>query len=332
MNSSSKNDEVIDLTKDSPGSPKVTEIVIQSVTPNKKIENSLASQAGSVAESRDTILQNPIPKATETGAMEEEVPFVGQKNNKSKEIVRDFGWISFDREDLHEVNYLKHFIRMNKDQIDYSALDIENLNPNPTEFGKKGSHLQDMLKRIHKYGKLDPFEKKKKKRRDDIDDYDIGDSFIDDTGCDFEQTPNKLAFIESSFDDFVCYKGGIQDFLKSDYYVNRMNLAKEIEIKALDEDEESSGGGSIDKGHDVVRKVRKESKIAKKTGKEGGIKPMQRSEEGNEQLKRNRDAMEASSSKAGDNEKLPVTHELKKLRINEDESKGAPEKMINEKP
>lgn len=192
---------------------------------------------------------------------------------KPKEVVKHYHWISFEKDDPSEVDYLKTFLKTHENKkIDYSALDIKSLNPNPSDDpieGKKDP-LQSMIKRINVFGNLDPYVKHRKKK-DPTNVYDRGDSWIDDSEFDPEQQERNIAFLTPSYEDFVCIKGSIKDFLESEYLANRMAAVKNADIKATEEESEkkpAASGASKKTKDDKSKGVKKSGKEPSRESKE----------------------------------------------------------------
>ena len=147
---------------------------------------------------------------------------IKQESEGSQKIQREinqYEWIAVEDSEL-EFNYIQAFLDIYKDdQINYKALDIDTLDPNYEEPSSyRGNVIDKILKSIAKDGVL-------KAGKRVPDDYDLQDAFVDDTG-DPDLTMQTVSQLTPAFDDFVRHDGGIESFRRSNYYSNRLAIAK----------------------------------------------------------------------------------------------------------
>lgn len=147
---------------------------------------------------------------------------------KEEKVVSQYEWVEVKPMACGETNYLNTFIQNHTGiTIDYCSLDIPKSDPTSESNGRtKKFDLSSMHARLSKWGGLSMNTKKEKK---DKENYDLDDSFIDDseTNKPGEHNPG---FIEPVVEDFVSMTCDIKSFKKSNYYQERLkSIKKSIE-------------------------------------------------------------------------------------------------------
>lgn len=155
-------------------------------------------------------------------------------DNKILPTVLEFSWVEIKPTETIEVNYLDSFFKKHPGAtFDYYSLGIPKADPNPDEERGPKFDLASLHTRLSKWGGLSLHNAKKKKGGDE--DYDVDDSFIDDVEGE-EKVEHNPGFVESNFDDFVCFRGDLKAFKASEYYGDRVASIKQS-IKNVKEEE-----------------------------------------------------------------------------------------------
>ena len=207
--------------------------------------------------------------------------------DQNKEKVSEFKWIDHKNdENVIEINYIQDFLNQNKDKIiDYKALDIIELDPSQNGILKRLDVAGNMLSRINKYGRLN-YENKSK---NNLDDYDKNDVFIDDS--DFDSSSSNrvpVGILESTIDDFKCIEGDINVYKNSKYHAKRSKYTVDLDNikhseklkkpktpKNIQEEVVNEGANKAAKksGKDNENYLSKmDGKLAKKSGKDDSVK------------------------------------------------------------
>ena len=158
-------------------------------------------------------------------------------------LIEEYEWIEIDNT-KQEIDYVKAFRDKHKhDKINYSNLNIDSLDPNyiqPNSF--RGNVIDKIMKSLAKDGEIKATKKVQ-------DDYDVNDTFVDDSD-NFNSNTVAINQITPAFDDFICLHGDIEQFKKSNYFDGRIKIVKKH-------------------NNEMKKKAKATRKAAKKTGKDG---------------------------------------------------------------
>jgi len=194
-------------------------------------------------DSNNTVLREedfarPLPTSLYKKEFEKE----DEKPKANAPVISQYEWVSIDAANP-EIDYIKKFQENHKDhKLDYEKLNIESLNPSYVEPNSyKGNIVEKIMKSLAKDGVL----KEAKKAQDD---YDMNDSFVDDTDH-FNSNQACFNLLTPAFDDFICLSGDIDQFKRSNYFDRRLKIAK--------------------KNQSDMKKQASAAKISNKTAKKG---------------------------------------------------------------
>lgn len=149
------------------------------------------------------------------------------------ELVENYSWVTFSN-NLNEICYLEMFLQ-DKDvkNIDLSLMDLADVNWQ-SEKEKHKNTMNDIIKdqcfRLMKYGNITASTLNKERETNSCNnfevynEYDLNDSFIDDTEID--QGFIDLELYQAQFQDYLCIEGGLEKLLKNEHYEKRL---KELE-------------------------------------------------------------------------------------------------------
>lgn len=174
-----------------------------------------------------------------------------------KRNITEFDWIQID-EDNQEIDYMKTFTDIHKhDYLQYKDLDIETLDPNYEQSNFRGNIIEKIMKSIAKDGTL--------KNRGGFDDYEMDETFVDDTNNP-ENAMMALNAITPAFVDFVCHSGGIESFKRSNYYIEKVSDAKKYQnqISTKKKSAKKSGKEAIKRKPEIPSRSIEEMKKVKK--------------------------------------------------------------------
>ena len=153
--------------------------------------------------------------------------------------IKDFDWIDFPVI-FEEIGYLDTFLKEKANEtLDYVVLDIEDFH---IDGGKeRNTTMNDIIKdqylRILKYGNISSFQSKEKKTPEKLKnqeaEYDLDDSFIDDSEMD--QGLIKMEVYQGQFNDYFCFEGGLNALLNTEHYKNRLNDLENIRKFTLED-------------------------------------------------------------------------------------------------
>lgn len=147
------------------------------------------------------------------------------------EKLRNYEWLQFPSH-FQEISYIETFLNDKKSEtLNYLTLDIEDFNLDKFQEHNNTSMndiVKDQYLRILKYGNVSSFQPKEKKtpEKDFEKDYDLDDSFIDDSEMD--KGLIKMEVYQAQYNDYSVIEGGLTALLQTEHYKNRLNDLENI--------------------------------------------------------------------------------------------------------
>lgn len=202
------------------------------------------------------------------------IPTEDSTNNKnvkdlsfSAPIVENYTWVTFSN-NLNEICYLETFLQ-DKDvmNLDLSLMDLDDVNlQNEKETHKNTMNdiIKDQCFRLMKYGNITASTLNKERETNSCNNfevynnYDLNDSFIDDTEID--QGFIDLELYQAQFQDYLCIEGGLDTLLKNEHYEKRLKELENVRKFTAEDQKIYMKKQKKRKGREKARKIKENEK------------------------------------------------------------------------